>query len=66
MNYFILSQVAPINSADDLAQQTEIRYGALAGGSTVAFFKNSKIRRVSTIRKLLKYMWATKVVINHV
>jgi len=35
--------VAPINSADDLAAQTEIEYGALDGGSTVAFLKNSKI-----------------------
>ena len=35
--------VAPINSADDLASQTEIEYGALEGGSTVQFLKNSKI-----------------------
>ena len=35
--------VAPINSADDLASQTEIEYGALDGGSTVQFLKNSKI-----------------------
>ena len=35
--------VAPINSADDLASQTEIEYGALDGGSTVHFLKNSKI-----------------------
>lgn len=35
--------VAPINSADDLARQTEIEYGALDGGSTVQFLKNSKI-----------------------
>ena len=35
--------VAPTNSADDLASQTEIEYGALDGGSTVAFLKNSKI-----------------------
>ena len=35
--------VAPINSADDLASQTEIEYGALDGGSTVQFLRNSKI-----------------------
>ena len=35
--------VAPINSADDLASQTEIEYGALEGGSTVQFLRNSKI-----------------------
>lgn len=31
--------VSPINSADDLAKQTEISYGTLAGGSTWTFFK---------------------------
>ena len=31
--------VAPINSADDLASQTEIEYGALDGGSTVQFLR---------------------------
>ncbi len=35
--------MTPINSADDLAQQTEIEYGGLEGGSTMAFFKHSKI-----------------------
>ena len=38
-----MTQVAPINSADDLAGQTEIEYGALDGGSTVQYLKNSKI-----------------------
>ena len=29
----------PISSAEDLAKQTHIRYGAVATGSTAAFFK---------------------------
>ncbi|XP_064613530.1 glutamate receptor ionotropic, kainate 2-like isoform X2 [Liolophura sinensis] len=35
--------VSPINSADDLAKQTEISYGTLAGGTTWTFFKTSTI-----------------------
>lgn len=30
---------SPIESAEDLAKQTKIKYGALRGGSTAAFFK---------------------------
>jgi hypothetical protein len=30
---------SPIESADDLSRQTEIKYGALKGGSTMQFFK---------------------------
>lgn len=30
---------SPIESAEDLAKQTKIKYGALEGGSTAAFFK---------------------------
>ena len=29
----------PIESADDLADQNEIRYGTLVGGSTMTFFR---------------------------
>jgi hypothetical protein len=32
---------SPIESADDLAKQTEIKYGTLKGGSTEGFFKVS-------------------------
>jgi len=31
--------LTPIENADDLAKQTDIQYGTLAGGSTNAFFK---------------------------
>ena len=31
--------LTPIDSADDLAKQTEIQYGTLEGGSTNSFFK---------------------------
>ena len=30
---------SPIESAEDLAKQTEIKYGTLRGGSTMTFFK---------------------------
>lgn len=30
---------SPIESAEDLAKQTKIKYGALRGGSTAAFFR---------------------------
>ena len=33
---------APINSVDDLAKQTKIKYGCLQSGSTNSFFKDSK------------------------
>jgi hypothetical protein len=32
---------SPIESAEDLAKQTKIKYGALKGGSTAAFFRVS-------------------------
>nr|XP_018906951.1 PREDICTED: glutamate receptor 1-like [Bemisia tabaci] len=35
--------VAPINSAEDLAAQTEVQYGTLKSGSTLEFFKKSQI-----------------------
>ena len=31
----------PIKSAEDLAHQTEIKYGVLGGGSTMRFFEKS-------------------------
>jgi len=34
---------SPIESADDLAKQTEIKYGTIDSGSTKAFFKSSTI-----------------------
>lgn len=30
---------SPIESAEDLAKQTKIKYGALKGGSTASFFR---------------------------
>ena len=36
--------VTPINSADDLARQTEVEYGVLKDSSTQEFFRNSKIQ----------------------
>ena len=35
---------SPIESAEDLAKQTRIKYGALKGGSTAAFFRVSFLK----------------------
>ncbi|XP_044767119.1 glutamate receptor ionotropic, kainate 2 [Coccinella septempunctata] len=35
--------ITPIESAQDLAEQAEIAYGTLEGGSTMTFFRDSKI-----------------------
>lgn len=40
-----------IKSAEDLAKQTKVKYGAVVGGSTIKFFQNSKF---STFQQ----MWA--------
>nr|2XXW_A Chain A, GLUTAMATE RECEPTOR, IONOTROPIC KAINATE 2 [Rattus norvegicus]2XXW_B Chain B, GLUTAMATE RECEPTOR, IONOTROPIC KAINATE 2 [Rattus norvegicus]2XXX_A Chain A, GLUTAMATE RECEPTOR, IONOTROPIC KAINATE 2 [Rattus norvegicus]2XXX_B Chain B, GLUTAMATE RECEPTOR, IONOTROPIC KAINATE 2 [Rattus norvegicus]2XXX_C Chain C, GLUTAMATE RECEPTOR, IONOTROPIC KAINATE 2 [Rattus norvegicus]2XXX_D Chain D, GLUTAMATE RECEPTOR, IONOTROPIC KAINATE 2 [Rattus norvegicus]2XXY_A Chain A, GLUTAMATE RECEPTOR, IONOTROPI len=43
----------PIDSADDLAKQTKIEYGAVEDGATMTFFKKSKI---STYDKMWAFM----------
>nr|XP_045621985.1 glutamate receptor ionotropic, kainate 2-like [Procambarus clarkii] len=45
--------ITPIESAEDLAEQNEIEYGTLEGGSTMAFFRDSKIE---TYQKMWRYM----------
>uniref|UniRef100_A0A3Q3K7W3 Glutamate receptor n=1 Tax=Monopterus albus TaxID=43700 RepID=A0A3Q3K7W3_MONAL len=45
--------VSPIESAEDLAKQTEIAYGTLDGGSTKEFFSRSKI---AVFEKMWSYM----------
>merc|ERR1712136_695281 len=47
----------PIKSAEDLAQQTEIKYGVLAGGSTMKFFEKSNHK---TYKVLWEFMEAHK------
>lgn len=39
----------PIESAEDLAAQTEIKYGTLRGGSTMRFFQDSKMQPFTTM-----------------
>ena len=39
----------PIESAEDLASQTEIKYGTLKGGSTMKFFKDSTLEPFKTM-----------------
>ncbi|XP_035391338.1 glutamate receptor ionotropic, kainate 1 isoform X1 [Electrophorus electricus] len=46
-----------IESADDLAKQTRIEYGAVRDGSTTTFFKKSKI---STYEKMWAFMSSRK------
>ncbi|XP_064861052.1 glutamate receptor ionotropic, kainate 1 isoform X2 [Oncorhynchus nerka] len=48
---------APIDSADDLAKQTRIEYGSVRDGSTMTFFKKSKI---STYEKMWAFMSSRK------
>ncbi|KAK3583893.1 hypothetical protein CHS0354_033669 [Potamilus streckersoni] len=45
--------VSPIENVDDLSRQTEIAYGTLAGGSTMTFFKDSKIE---TYQRMWNFM----------
>ncbi|XP_051999890.1 glutamate receptor ionotropic, kainate 2 isoform X2 [Xyrauchen texanus] len=44
---------SPIDSADDLAKQTKIEYGVVEDGSTMTFFKKTKI---STYDKMWEFM----------
>eukprot|EP00064_Thunnus_orientalis_P004048 superscaffoldBa00000355_g4059 len=44
---------SPIDSADDLAKQTKIEYGVVEDGSTMNFFKKTKI---STYDKMWEFM----------
>ncbi|XP_068188830.1 glutamate receptor ionotropic, kainate 2 isoform X3 [Antennarius striatus] len=44
---------SPIDSADDLAKQTRIEYGVVEDGSTMTFFKKTKI---STYDKMWEFM----------
>ncbi|KAK9880188.1 hypothetical protein WA026_010060 [Henosepilachna vigintioctopunctata] len=48
---------SPIESAEDLAKQTKIKYGALRGGSTAAFFRESNI---STYQRMWSFMESQK------
>lgn len=52
--------VSPIESAEDLAKQTEISYGTLAGGSTMSFFR---VCNVNTIYLILLLVQRRKVII---
>ncbi|KAL9695956.1 hypothetical protein quinque_015241 [Culex quinquefasciatus] len=48
---------SPIESAEDLAKQTKIKYGALRGGSTAAFFRDSNF---STYQRMWSFMEASR------
>ena len=48
---------SPIESAEDLAKQTKIKYGCLESGSTRAFFRDSKI---PTYARMASFMESQK------
>lgn len=48
---------SPIESAEDLAKQTKIKYGVLNGGSTASFFRNSNF---STYQRMWSFMESSK------
>ncbi|CAL4124706.1 unnamed protein product, partial [Meganyctiphanes norvegica] len=45
--------ITPIEGAEDLAEQSDIHYGTLSGGSTMTFFRDSKIE---TYQKMWRFM----------
>ncbi|KAJ3629294.1 hypothetical protein MTP99_013692 [Tenebrio molitor] len=49
--------ITPIESAQDLADQTDISYGTLEGGSTMTFFRDSKI---GIYQKMWRFMESRK------
>nr|XP_015833578.1 PREDICTED: glutamate receptor ionotropic, kainate 2 isoform X8 [Tribolium castaneum] len=49
--------ITPIESAQDLADQTDIAYGTLEGGSTMTFFRDSKI---GIYQKMWRFMESRK------
>ncbi|KAK7085549.1 hypothetical protein SK128_021965, partial [Halocaridina rubra] len=47
---------SPIESAEDLAKQTKIKYGSLVSGSTTAFFRDSNL---DTYKRMWAFMEST-------
>uniref|UniRef100_A0A8C8ERG2 Glutamate receptor n=1 Tax=Oncorhynchus tshawytscha TaxID=74940 RepID=A0A8C8ERG2_ONCTS len=54
---------SPINSADDLAKQTKILYGVVEDGSTMTFFKKTKI---STYDKMWEFMNSRRTSVKNI
>ncbi|XP_062848801.1 glutamate receptor ionotropic, kainate 5 [Trichomycterus rosablanca] len=50
----------PIESPDDLADQTNIQYGTIHGGSTMTFFMNS---RYQTYQRMWNYMYSKQPIV---
>ncbi|XP_069128791.1 glutamate receptor 4-like [Argopecten irradians] len=44
----------PIDSVDDLAKQQTIKYGCMGGGSTITFFKESKVMVYESMWKFMQ------------
>ena len=45
--------ITPIENAEDLAKQKDIAYGTLSGGSTMTFFRDSKIEVYKKVKKII-------------
>lgn len=54
-----------IKSAEDLAKQNKIRYGAVAGGSTLQFFKNSNFSTYQRMWSAMESMSPSPFVANN-
>lgn len=52
---------SPIDSADDLAKQTKIEYGAVRDGSTMTFFKVTVIKSLDVANPLITDQWVGKL-----
>jgi ABC-type amino acid transport substrate-binding protein len=52
---------SPIESAEDLAKQTKIKYGCLESGSTRAFFRDSKLPTYSRMASFMESQKSPKV-----
>ena len=48
----------PIESAEDMAAQTEIKYGVLEGGSTQNFFRTATMEPFVTMWEFMSSEWS--------
>jgi len=59
--------ISPIESASDLAEQTEISYGTLEGGSTMTFFRVTILKSILSINRINRFNSAfTILLVNSV
>lgn len=56
---------ATINSAEDLAKQSKIKYGAVKGGSTMKFFQESNFSTYQVIDSIIFFVEQISVLPLH-